>query len=258
MNRKTIRFLLVTIAVLSLSIFPENAGVLKELLKPNRIYLDQHHMYVTEGESILVYSLDNLKLNNKFGKKGEGPGEIISPFYIIPLKNKLFINSLGKVSFYSKEGRLISEIKSDTNGRNFFPLSNGYAGFVNNIVEKNIFFTVNLYNNKLDFVKELYREKTEVKRAGKIELFKRAFMHKTYKDRIYITGKDGFILDCLDNKGKVIYSTGGNFLSEQFIPLKLQYSMQPYPFAMKNNKVYQLIENEDTEVWELFINDLKL
>jgi len=155
----------------------------------------------------------------------------------------------------------------------------------------------------------------------------------TYKDRIYITGKDGFILDCLDNKGKVIYSirregfqkhkitsediknankyfklrygdafeqfrhqivypeyfpeirdfkvaddriyilpyewnetglkffiysTSGNFLSEQFIPLKLQYSMQPYPFAMKNNKVYQLIENEDTEVWELFINDLKL
>ena len=53
-----------------------------------------------------------------------------------------------------------------------------------------------------------------------------------------------------------IYSINGAFLGERFIPLKMQYSMQPYPFAIKNNHLYQLVENEITEEWELHIDAL--
>ena len=326
-------FLIVFISFSSVCIFPEKVAVLKDLLKPNRIYMDNNYMYVTEREVISVFSLDDYKLINKFGKKGEGPKEFLSPFYILPLDNRLFINSLGKISFYTKEGEHISELRSPANGRNFYPLGDGYAGFVNNIIDKQIYFTVNLYNHKLKFVRELYREKTPVRRAGKIELFRRSFMHKTWKHRLYVTGKDGFIMDCLSRTGEVlftikrdrfkkhrinsedienankyfklrygdnfeqikhqivypeyfpeirdfkiaddkifilpyewnetglkfyIYSVNGKFISEQYIPLALMYSMQPYPFSIQKNRVYQIIENEETEEWELHVNDLNL
>ncbi len=323
----------VILILFSASLFPAKVAVLNELMKPNRILMDDSNLYITEGENILIYSREDFKLKEKFGKKGEGPGELIKPFYIIPIKEKLYINSMGKVSYYTKKGEFLSEMKNGTGARNFFPLSNGFAGFINNIADKEIFFTVNLYGHNLEFVKELYREQTPVKMAGKIELFRRAFMHKTYKDRIYISGKDGFVIDCLDTTGKLlftikrdnfkkhkitaedkknankyfklrygdafeqfkhqivypeyfpeirqfniaddriyilpyewnetglkfyIYSTEGRFLSEQFIPLKLKYSMQPYPFVIKDNRVFQLVENEDTEEWELHMNKLKL
>jgi hypothetical protein len=33
--------------------------------------------------------------------------------------------------------------------------------------------------------------------------------------------------------------------------------LELYPFTIKHDKIYQLIENEDEEVWELFILDIK-
>ena len=57
--------------------------IFKELLKPNRIYLDQDRIYITERTKVFVYSLKDYKLINTFGKQGEGPGEFKIPLYIL-------------------------------------------------------------------------------------------------------------------------------------------------------------------------------
>jgi hypothetical protein len=306
--------------------------IFKELLKPNRIYLDQKHIYVTERTTIFIYSLENYRLIKKFGTEGEGPNEFRIPLFIIPLKDRLLINSFGKISYYTKTGEMLKEVKSTSGDRNFYPLSEGFAGNNTKAEDNHLLFTVSLYNSKLETQKELYKQKIKVQKPGKIELFRRAFMHRTYKDRIYITGREGFVLDCLDKTGKTIYtikrehfkkhkitpidiknaekyfkirygdqyeqvrhqivfpdyfpeirafyladdkiyilpyewnevglkfyiySVEGKFLSEQYIPLVFKYSMQPFPFAIQDNKVYQLIENDTSEDWELHINDIK-
>ena len=48
---------------------------LPDINKPGFVYLDKKQMYVTEDTSIYIYSLNDLKLIKKFGKRGEGPQE---------------------------------------------------------------------------------------------------------------------------------------------------------------------------------------
>ncbi len=54
-----------------------------------------------------------------------------------------------------------------------------------------------------------------------------------------------------------IFDGNGNFLKKIFIPFVFQTAMTPYPFSIKDNKLFQLIENEDTEEWELHVADIK-
>lgn len=54
-----------------------------------------------------------------------------------------------------------------------------------------------------------------------------------------------------------IFDANGNFVKQVFIPFVFQSAMRPYPFSIKENKLYQLIENEDTEEWELHQSEIK-
>ncbi len=67
---------LVTSLLFVWPVFPELKGPLPEVMKPDNITVYENERYVVEGPEI--YSLKALKLIRKFGKKGEGPGELIS------------------------------------------------------------------------------------------------------------------------------------------------------------------------------------
>ena len=105
--------LLVLILILfSMVTFGEKLATLEGLSKPGSLAVDPYcpQFYVTEEATIYIYSLADFKLKTKFGKAGEGPQE----FHIIPgtnglvvqpLKDSLLINSMRRVSFFSKEGK---------------------------------------------------------------------------------------------------------------------------------------------------------
>ena len=54
-----------------------------------------------------------------------------------------------------------------------------------------------------------------------------------------------------------IFDGNGNFLKNSFIPFMFQTAMNPYPFSIKDSRLYHLIENVDTEEWELHAVDIK-
>ena len=54
-----------------------------------------------------------------------------------------------------------------------------------------------------------------------------------------------------------VFSPEGKLLKHRYIPFKFMDGLQPYPAAIMNDKLYQLIENEDTEEWELHINPIQ-
>ena len=101
-----------TVLLISMSGFAEKVTVFKELLKPSRIYLDHDRIFITERTKVNIYSLKDYKLIGTFGQKGEGPGEFRIPFYIHPLKDRLMIDTPGKISYFTKDGKLIGEVKS--------------------------------------------------------------------------------------------------------------------------------------------------
>lgn len=53
-----------------------------------------------------------------------------------------------------------------------------------------------------------------------------------------------------------IFDLEGNFLRRRFLPLVEESVLREYPYDIYNRKVYQLIENEETEQWDLHISDI--
>jgi len=48
-----------------------------------------------------------------------------------------------------------------------------------------------------------------------------------------------------------IYDLEGKLLKKTFLPLQVYDGVSLFPYSIKNNYLYQLIDNEDTEEWEL-------
>jgi hypothetical protein len=54
-----------------------------------------------------------------------------------------------------------------------------------------------------------------------------------------------------------IFDLKGRLLNKLFLPLVAQTPLIYYPFNIKDGKLYQLVENEDQEEWELHIHEIK-
>lgn len=59
-------------------------------------------------------------------------------------------------------------------------------------------------------------------------------------------GKNEFVIFDIGNRGK--------FLKKSMVPFKNANPLEPYPFTISNGKLFQLVDNEETEEWELHIH----
>lgn len=132
------------------------------LLKPQRIYMDQEQCFITEGATIYIYSLKDFKLQKKFGKRGEGPGEFKESGEGIRLEfnpENIIVLSTGRVSYFTRDGQFIKDRISNPRRSEFQELGSGFVGRELSVEKKGIFFTVNLFDKNLKKGKEIYRFK---------------------------------------------------------------------------------------------------
>jgi len=120
-------------------------------------------------------------------------------------------------------------------------------------------------------------------RTGKINILSRSLVYQTHSDKIFITGKEGFGLDILDNTGKKLYSIARKdykkrkFTSEdekkfrevlksrfkvQYDRFKSRISFPDYfpeifNFFIADNKIYISTWKWKNEKIEFFIYSLK-
>ena len=78
--------------------------------------------------------------------------------------------------------------------------------------------------------------------------------------RNYFVADDKVYVISYQKKGDkslcLIFDIMGKFLKKVFIPFRFSNPVDEYPAAFKDKKLFQLIENEDTETWELHIKQL--
>lgn len=55
----------------------------------------------------------------------------------------------------------------------------------------------------------------------------------------------------------VIFDLNGQFKKKVWVPFYDLSTTDPCPVAINNQRIYQLVENEDEEEWELHINIIK-
>ncbi len=282
--KKVILILFLIFLVFSYLVYGEKLATLPDLLKPGTIVIDEDRFYVTEQTTIFIYSLKDFKMMKKFGKAGEGPGEFLNFALAVPHSDHLLINSLGKVSYYTKDGVFEKELKTGGGLFNaqFLPLDEGFVG--TRVTQENeiIFITVNYFDSQLKKVKELYRMKSPVQRGGKIEVLERSMSYQTYDNKIFIVGKEGFIIDVLDHTGKPLFSINQQYQKVKFTSedekkfrelIKLQARQQydlfkdrlAFPdyfpeilnFFIDDNKIYVATWKWENDKIEFFIFDMK-
>jgi hypothetical protein len=155
---------LVLSLLLASIIFAEKVMTFPEKMRPFFIKVDDSQMYITDGPTISIYSLSDYKLLKQFGREGEGPGEFKIPgrtggsVAIFITRDNIVVNSIGKISYFTKHGEYIGEIPTRSVSTRFLPL--GEQQFVGEAFtqenDKN-YSTRNIYNDKFEKRKELYR-----------------------------------------------------------------------------------------------------
>lgn len=334
--KKCLFCILIVILGMGANGFAERLATLPDLIRPGSLEIDDDQFYVLQEVEVYIYSLEDFSFKTKFGKAGEGPQEFKTTLGggtaigIIPYNDHLLVNSAGKISYYSKDGKYIKEMKIPSispSGGSFQPTGSGFIGMdaAFSSEDQSMYAAINLYDEKMTKIKEIFRKKAM--HRGRMEYPAAASTFYILKDRIILGGDEEFVLNVFDiegNKlpaikrdykrlkvtaeykervyralktnpatkaafetikkfidfpdyfpaiqlfyidaGKIyiltyleenekyetfIYSADGKFLKRVFLPFKYRDGVDANPYTFHKNKLYQLIENIETEEWEL-------
>jgi len=158
---KILIFLLLFLCVAPL--FPQKLAELPGVDHPAAMAIADSILYICDRESIHLFQLKPFRFIEKFGRRGEGPGEFNSAPHLAVYPNHLFINTMGKIMKFSKKGEFLEQSKIPfTYFYVYYPLMQtwpNYVGLPLKRIEDTATFihTVNIYDSQLKLIKEIYQ-----------------------------------------------------------------------------------------------------
>lgn len=335
---KHILLLILILAMAQAVAFGEKVAELKELGKPRSMAVDKTRLYIGELASVLIYSLEDYKFIKKFGQKGQGPQEFQVlphiPIGIDASTDKLVVTSMRKISYFTKQGEFINEVKAVSQALRLRLFNDKFMGWSQSRHEGVLYNTICIFDNRLNKIKEIYRIKDPYQGPGKgYRVLPKSFSYHYYDNKIVLPGDDdksinvfdtdmnklftitvdqeprkvdaavkeslthyfktsyeskniyermlkplifpdvfpvvddffvddGFIyvMTAKEVKGGdefFIYDMKGKFVKRMIIPIKYEREFSPFPTMVKNGKLYQLVENDAGDGWELHVSSIK-
>ena len=212
--RSIISFIL--FCMISQATFPVRLGVIGEVKKPSSISIYEDELYIIDGAEIMIYSIIDLKFIKKFGRLGQGPGELpVEPNYsnkLIVFKDYIIAECRTKLVYYKKDGTLIKEIKKTSQMvLHSIPIDKNFV--VSNLKfgrnSKNMYNCISLYGPDMKEIKELYRmnfmQQGQPPKA-KLDMLFDSPNVKVYDNKIFIEeSSEGFVIDVFDKDGNNLY-----------------------------------------------------
>jgi hypothetical protein len=92
--------------------FPGTHILFPDPRNPEKIFVDGNRLYITEFPTVYIYSLPGFRLIKKFGRSGEGPQEFKRQIHLTVQPGYIMVQSIGKVSFFTRDGDAGEEFKS--------------------------------------------------------------------------------------------------------------------------------------------------
>jgi len=191
----------------------EKVAVFEEFGQPENINFGNGCIYVKEKTTNFVYDPKDYKLITKFGKEGEGPGEIKKnpfggPMAVTPHNDKIYISNFGKLSIFSKTGKFIKEYKINP-FENFLPFGEKYICIPVAPKEENsqkIVLALFLADENLKKGKMIYKSDLEVGPTANFNFPMTPFYPVIDKNKLFvIAGIHGFAIDAFDENGEKKY-----------------------------------------------------
>jgi hypothetical protein len=213
--RKKINFF-VLLLFLAGFLFSTKVGTLTEVLKPDNITVLGDELYVVEGATIYIYSLKDLSLIRKFGKAGDGPGELQAlpavPNKIAVSTDFILAEAPNKLVYFSKDGKFIKEKrKVNVLTIGFLPIGKNLVATKQVVGEDKTFYTcICIFDPDLKEIKELCRQEwiQQGLPPGKtvLDMVMDFTNYRVYDDKIFIEESDkGFLIEIFDSKGNKLY-----------------------------------------------------
>lgn len=217
--KKLLLLLISLVLILTSFAYGEKTIPLPELLKPDSITLDRDQIYIGERTSIYIYDLKNFKLKKKFGKEGEGPREFrldtmrgVEQLIIDVRTENIIVNSMGKVSFFKKDGTYKSELKCHDQSRAFKVLGPGFAAQGGMTLENgNRYRAVNIYDSKLNKLKEVFKVKHHFQRDSGLRMFETSYRMATYDNKLFVAWERDFNIQVFDAGGKKLFNLNRDY-----------------------------------------------
>jgi hypothetical protein len=213
------KLLILFIAVLFLTclVWAAKVAVLSELQRPESITVDRHQVFITEDINVYIYSAKDYSLQKKFGKEGEGPQEFKR--HLNPMREKIrifvqpkeiLVNSIGKISYFTRKGDFIREMRVMLSAGGYIPVGNHMAGFGMDQKDKTRYITLNLYSPQCVKEKEFFRAKAPLQEGKFIDPVKMSVgilvvTIRVEDNKMFYRGEDQKIY-AFDENGKQIYS----------------------------------------------------
>jgi len=181
----------------------EKLAVFSDLMKPTNMVVEKDYVYIGEFPSVYIYSRADASLVKKFGKQGEGPKEFNTFLVLRVVNDRLLVNSLGKITYYTPKGDYIEEKRVNVQaGLMLMPLGEDRfvaRGFVNDDGKQ--FITVNILDGAGKKLKELGRMPTGLQ-GNQIKILDEQTTYETDGERIYVMIGREFSIDIYDREGK--------------------------------------------------------
>jgi hypothetical protein len=316
----------------------EKIKTLSELTNPHKIIVDGDELFIEEFPKLYIYSTKDFTLKHSFGKEGEGPGEFLrrsgyARLNITVKKDLIFVESNGRLTFFSKNGKYLRQLNCAAAGYLFKPLSNGNLLGHRDVGETNTLLkTLNIFNNRdLKIEKQFVQIKHGTQPGKAIILFDKTLRSYVDDKYIYVTGDCDFRIDIYDHEGNhirqfhkkdyeplkisdedkkethayfkialasyerikdrfkfpdnfpairnidfdgdLLYVTtfhrneeglecyvinrNGEFLKKIFLPVVKENIFRESPYDIYKGKIYQLVENDSEESWDLHVTEIK-
>jgi hypothetical protein len=306
-----------------------------EVLNAQSIIVDQEQVYIVQTPEVFIYSLKDFKLKKKFGKAGEGPQEFKlfpnMPLLITVEKDDIVAKSMGKLSYYAKDGTFKKEVRVKAGFvLAMKTLGDQMIGIENIMSNQMRYLGINVYDSNLNKLQQVKKIPDSIQRGkgmrflnipqahadsfvvlgnkflvawekdAKIEVYdaegkahdpikleaEKIALSDDYKAKVVeffkndprtkpyyqfikpvsfpdyfpgvremrVSDNTLYVFTYMKEKGNVqCYTFDKNlkFKEKIYVPLEEMNITEFYPFAIKSGTLYQMVENLDTESWEL-------
>jgi hypothetical protein len=214
-RRKNMKKLLLFIFILLLTVLlvPGQTIVpLPDVVKAEALRLDNNRAYIVGGASIYIYNLEDLQLKKKFGKRGEGPQEFMvnpqtgRPMLLDVQTDDIIISSMGKVSYFTKDGVYKKEFKVGGSCEFFQPLGKYYAAVEKYVNSENgqTLKALRLYDRGFKPRKDLVTMVHHFQRGKGLEVFRECDFFITWGNKLYSVWDTDFKITVFDREGNKI------------------------------------------------------
>ncbi len=188
---------------------PRKVSTLHEVTDPsNRMWTTKGRLFVTNSTdplqmrtTILVYSLEDYRLEKQFGGPGMFKIQPAHSVFLFLLPDKFAVNSSEKVSIYNYEFELLQELAHGGDSFFYVPFGNKFVARHVYAKNKTNYYWLNLYDSELNIIKELC-SKEFVGRA-----FSGDYSFDVYEGKLYVAKRrDDFFIEVFDEEGNRINS----------------------------------------------------